>query len=173
MKKTALALALVLLSTTAMADNRRGFYVGGGATRLDTGVQTGSGGTLDFSTLELIGGYHYNWWAGGEVRVGTGLTKDQYTNGTTTWDYSVSNHASIYYRPEISNQVAKLYGLLGWGNVKLKTDTASGSDSGMSYGAGVGFITSERTNLNFEYRVMLDTSDRKYEAFGINLDFRF
>jgi hypothetical protein len=174
MKKTAavLALAIAGISGGASADNLRGWYAGGGVSQFDAGATAG-GNTILFNTLEGFGGYKYNWYLGGEVRVGTGLT----TYETTATEFSVTHFESAYYRMESSNQVAKLYGLLGFSNVAISADPEiagrSSNESGISYGIGVGFVTGTKTNLNFEYKVLLDTDETNIETLTMNLDYRF
>lgn len=174
MKKTAAALAFAIggLSGVANADNLRGWYAGGGLSQFDAGATAG-GNTILFNTLEGLGGYKYNWYLGGEIRLGTGLTNYE----TTATEFSVTHYESIYYRMESANQVAKLYGLVGFSNVAISADPEiagrSSNESGVSYGVGVGFVTGTKTNLNFEYKVLLDKDATNIETLTVNLDYRF
>lgn len=216
MKRTLLALAVLATATAAHADNRRGFYIGGGANYIDlkvsSAVNTGdigpdlqldSPGSIGVAGLELYGGYKFNSYIGGELRVGTGLAESSETTNnytivqiagagtpetsddvfetqlasSSTRDFSVSHFVSTYYRVESANQVAKLYGLLGFSSVTLSADNGASSDSetynGLSYGAGLGFVLSPRGNLNFEYKRLVDDGDFGFDVLSVNYDFRF
>lgn len=188
MKRTLLALAVLAAAASAQADNRRGFYTGASVSRVDTNISSTGGGWVGVNAIELVGGYKYNWYLGGEMRLGTGLSSDD-GNGITSVEveHSVTHMASLYYRVESSNQTAKLYGLFGFSSVGMDFealeaddglgisvgDTDSKTYSGLSYGAGIGFVINRRTNLNFELRQLLDSDDVSFEAATIGFDFRF
>ena len=177
MKRTLLALSLLVVAVSSQADNRRGFYAGAGVSYIDSGLNATDGGSVGFTTIELLGGYKLNPYVGAELRVGTGINGDENTIDETVIEYDVAHYESLYYRVESANQIAKFYGLLGYSNMEVdaSTDTASenSSDSGFSWGAGIGFVTSPRGNLNFEYREILNSGDNQFYGWTMNYDFRF
>ncbi len=176
-KRLIFATALASTAIAAVADNREGFYAGGGITYINSGVAASDGGDIGFTTIEFYGGYKYNDYIGGELRVGTGLNGDDNTVNDVVFENSISHYESIYYRIESINQVAKIYGLLGYTNLEVDIDsptgTDSGSDSGASWGVGVGFVTSPNMNLNFEYKTILQSGDNDFTGISVNLDYRF
>lgn len=168
------AVALSLPMVAVAGDNSSGgFYLGGGAA--DVKMRFDEGGSLDWTTGELLGGYKLNPYVGGEARLGYGSE-----------DGMDLIYNSLYYRTESSNDTAKTYLLLGYTFGMVKLDADSGDDdtvdlNGFSYGAGVGFTINPRLNFNLEYRVILD-GDYKYDGekesvelsgVSINVDYRF
>ena len=173
MKRSLLALAVVAMATSAHADNRRGWYIGGGPGFIDTGVASGDGGSVGFSAIEFYGGYKLNPYVGGELRLGTGLGDDN----DSFFQYEIPYTAAAYYRVESANQVAKLYGLLGAAVVSIEATSGNSVTSdtpvGLSYGAGIGFVIGPRGNLNFEIRQLLNNADYELEVVSASYDFRF
>ncbi|SMF22215.1 outer membrane autotransporter barrel domain-containing protein [Alteromonadaceae bacterium Bs31] len=175
-----LVLAL-LLAPLGFADNLRGFYAGGNLDFIDGNTTDASGNDTGFRALEVTGGYKHNSWLGGEVRVGFGVSGEDYSidvgGDIVDVDVSIDHFESIYYRAESSNSVAKLYGLLGYSNVQtsseLQGDSSSSSKSGPSYGVGVGFAMRENSNLNFEYRQIINSDGAEFTALNIGFDYRF
>jgi len=180
MRKFLLIIATVI-SLPALADNMQGFYAGAAMGFVDGNTEDAAENGVDFRSIELTGGYKYNSWLGGEIRVGTGASSEAYTvgQGDTAYDINVDidHYESIYYRAESANAIAKLYGLLGYSNVQttnsLGDASASASESGASFGAGVGFVMNEDTNLNFEYRQLINSSDNDFSILSIGFDYRF
>lgn len=182
MKRSLIASAILLAaSASVQADNLRGWYVGGGPSYVDSGASSGDGGNVGFTAIDLYGGYKYSPYIGGEFRLGTGLGGDngdvEQNGATVNADYDLAYYASAYYRVESANQVAKLYGLLGVTTLGIDFDTptqsGSNTETGISYGAGIAFVIDSRSNLNIEYRSLLNTSDAEFTSLGISYDFRF
>ncbi len=177
MKRSILACALLAACGFAQADNRQGWYAGAGGTFINSGVSSGDGGSISFTAAEILGGYKYNPYVGGELRIGLGFSGDDRSIDGETYEFGINHYESLYYRIETANQTAKLYGLLGFSNISIEADdgmnSSSASDSGLSWGAGVGFALDPRSNLNFEYRNIISNDDNDFYAFGINYDFRF
>lgn len=174
MKNWLAVVALSLPMVAVAGDNTTGgFYLGGGAA--DVKMSFDEGGSLDWTAVEVIGGYKRNPFVGGEARLGYGSE-----------DGLDLLYNSLYYRTESSNDTAKTYLLLGYTFGVLKFDGDSGEDdtvslNGFSYGAGVGFTVTSRLNFNLEYRVILD-GDAKYDGasenvelsgVSLNVDYRF
>ncbi|WP_096086660.1 porin family protein [Agaribacterium haliotis] len=193
MKKSLLSLALVAVATSAtlvQADNRKGFYAGGGISVMDTGIKSDrvpwAGNpevqyptpNLTLTQIDVLGGYKYSPWLGAEARLGTGIKDNQNTN----YEYALKYYASLYWRPEVTNQHAKLYGLLGYSSVGVDVtaradDTVISSDSysGLSIGWGAGFTLSHKSNFNIEFKRLVESSDDALKMSGISLiyDYRF
>ncbi len=173
-----ISMALVLLANTAIAqsvfDRLDKFYVGGGLTYIDANAQAADGESGEFTSAELIGGYKYNGYLGAELRFGKGLRSESFSAGIES---SIEYYGSAHWRPETANEIAKIYGLIGYTSVSIEADrgssTSSTSESGISYGGGIGFTFDERWNLNFEYRTIIDTSALELNAFVVNVDYRF
>lgn len=179
-------LALGLLALPAFADNDRGFYLGVGAASIDTQVDE----LERIRSIELFGGYKYNAALGIELRLGNGdavSASSQYvdTKGSHsgTLEYEIGSYQSIYYKPELVNDEAKLYALLGYTHVDSSNkmiDTSgnlvsnySGSSSGFSYGIGVGFVINAHFNVNIEYRNLSEDLTNKPNVAALNFDYRF
>lgn len=168
------AVALGLPMVAVAGDNTvGGFYVGGGAA--DVKLSFEEGGSLDWTAVEVIGGYKHNPFVGGEARLGYG-----------SQDGFDLLYSSVYYRTESSNDTAKTYLLLGYTFGAVAFDGDPDEDdtvslNGVSYGAGVGFSITPRLNFNLEYRMILD-GDAKYDGdseniemsgVSLNVDYRF
>ena len=187
LKRSILAVSVLSVASGALADNRQGFYAGGGVGFIDSGVGTPDGGAVGFNALEFFGGYKLSPYVGGEVRLGFGLSDDKTTvsiNGVAQQEevYEIPYTASLYYRVESANQVAKLYGLLGFSIVGIDATVTTitgdrfGQDdnpTGLSYGGGIGFVVNPRANINIEYRTLLSDENYNFEIVSLTYDFRF
>jgi len=189
MKKLGLAV-LGLLALPALADNQQGFYAGIGGTSIKD-YQDGVNNLSRQGAVEFVGGYKYNDALGVDIRLGTGKTAgtsdiyfdDQGTLQQGSLDRKINNYESIYYRPELVNDDAKLYALLGYTRVKSSVKIAdangnsvkdvSNSATGFSYGIGVSFVMDEHFNINFEYRNICTDISGKPNMIGVNVDYRF
>lgn len=152
------------------------FYVGANLTAIDGNMKNTDGVSAHFVTLELNGGFKQDpWWLGAEARVGLGINEQTIFNPNTgsgqpaTLDVRVDNHASIYWRPETANPVAKLYGLVGATSMTVDSESRSGA----SYGGGVGFKAWENWNINVEYRLLFKDDNDDFNAFSFGVDYRF
>lgn len=176
--KNAYLLALCLLAIPALADNERGFYLGIGASGISD-EQDAPVDTTQIRTGELLGGYKYNAALGAELRLGSGLRAGSSKKGDL--EREIGNYQSIYYKPELVNDVAKLYALLGYTQISssVNLDTAAGpagkevSYSGASYGIGIGFVINEYFNVNFEYKNLCEDLYNNPNTASVTLDYRF
>lgn len=176
--KKAYLLALGLLAIPALADNNRGFYLGVGASGISD-EQDAPVDTTQIRAGELLGGYKYNAALGVELRLGSGLREGSSKEGDL--EREIGDYQSIYYKPELVNDDAKLYALLGYTRVtsSANQDTAAAvankelSYSGASYGIGVGFVINKQFNINFEYKNLCDDLYNKPSVASVNLDYRF
>ena len=175
-------LALSLMALPVLADNNRGFYLGaGGATIKDE--QDGVDNVSRIRAVEVFGGYKYNSALGVELRLGSGQSTGTSTSyaaadGTIqsgSLEREIDSYQSIYYKPELVNDEAKLYALIGYTHLSssAKVNAADGSlvysvddsASGLSYGVGVGFVINEHFNINFEYKNRCCNGKRNERAF--------
>lgn len=183
-------LALSLLTLPALADNERGFYIGAGVASIDD-LQDGIDNLSQIRAVEFFGGYKYNAALGVELRLGNGQTtgdsnhyfdsKGKLQNGSLERD--IGSYQSIYYKPELVNDEAKLYALLGYTHVNSSgkifdaagklVSSSDGSASGYSYGLGVGFVINEHFNINIEYKNICEEISGKPNLASVNIDYRF
>lgn len=175
--KNAYVLALTLLAIPALADNNKGFYLGVGASSVND-EQDAPIDTTSIRTVELFGGYKYNDALGIELRLGSGakegISKDK------TIERDIGNYQSIYYKPELVNDDAKLYALIGYTkisttlkNTSLTPSTEDKDYSGVSYGVGIGFVINEKFNINFEDKNICEDLYDKPNTASVNFDYRF
>lgn len=189
MKKLCI-LALSLLALPALADNNRGFYLGAGVASISD-LQDGVDNVSQIRAAEFFGGYKYNAALGIELRLGSGQTtgtsssyfdeKGALQKGTLERD--IGSYQSLYYKPELANDEAKLYALLGYTHVNSSGKTldaegklvrsSDGSASGYSYGLGVGFVINEHFNINIEYKNICEEISGKPNLASVNIDYRF
>lgn len=178
-------LLAAICSNIALADKDKGFYAGAGIDLVGVGVKDIYRNGVTFKVGELQFGYKHSKWLIAEVRAGASLNDEiiAYDNNdslgipdfsTTSIDYFYS----AYYRAEISNEIAKLYLLVGQTQMQTTSEfedvaKLTLSDSGLSYGLGFGLWLDERMNLNFEYKVLVDTSVDSFKASTISADYRF
>ncbi len=147
--KKILAAALALSAATSYADTSSfdGFYVGGGVSSVRNDWDDNK-----WTPVELFGGYKLNPYVGGEILVGT----------SSGGDSKITNYESIYYRTESSNSVGKTYLLVGFTHADVEAQTGNFNFNGFSYGAGVGFVISDKFNLNLEYKVLANAKGTWY-----------
>lgn len=183
-------LALGLLALPALADNDRGFYLGAGVASIDD-TQDGVDNVKQIRAVEFFGGYKYNAALGIELRLGNGQTTGTSTSyfddkgalQTGTLERDIGSYQSIYYKPELANDEAKLYALLGYTHVNSSgtildsagklVRSSDGSESGYSYGVGVGFVINEHFNVNLEYKNICEDISGKPNLASLNIDYRF
>lgn len=182
--------AMILFAGSAVADDQDGWFIGVNYAHLDANfIDSGNSEAgvapdgVTFRTFEFYGGMRLNTWLGFDTRIGTGLSDEVvYVNDTTPYSYKhkIQHYEAIYYRPELANQTAKLYGLIGVANVASEgtgytngSGSQSQNDAGFSWGAGIGFVVNERFNFNMEYRSLLSEDDAEYTSIGAGIDLRF
>jgi len=190
--KKYLIVLLGFCSLQVLADNQRGFYVGGGITEVkdkdDSATETDKA-----RAGEIFGGYKYNGLLAAELRAGFGASTGDYKsydeNGMFTGtkiERDLGNYFSIYYKPEITNKEAKLYALLGYTNMDVTYDTYSitadaetltssveEKASGFSYGIGIGYVMSKHINANLEWKNISNEIDNAMNATSLTVDYRF
>ena len=197
-------LMLSLLAIPALADNNQGFYIGVGGVSIKD-YQDKITDVTRIKGVEYFGGYKYNDALGVELRLGsgksTGMASYNLPNGTDVnqrhfYDINrdIGNYRSIYYKPELVNDEAKLYGLIGytqvategteldtlskfdgkvWNPLSKTTTNTKSTLSGFSYGVGVGFVLDEHFNINLEFRNICNEISGKPNLASVNVDYRF
>ena len=183
-------IALSFLALPVLADNNRGFYLGLGAASIKDS-QDGVDNLSEIRAVEFFGGYKYNAVLGIELRLGegqtTGTSNDYFDDKGTlqkgSIERDIGSYSSIYYKPELVNDEAKLYALLGYtyanslGSVRDASGklvrSSDNSASGYSYGLGVGFVINGHFNINFEYKNLSDEISGKPNLASVNIDYRF
>ncbi len=179
--------ALLFLCKVAVADQNKGFFVGGNAAYVssDANIAGIDGEKVDIPSAELVAGYKYNPWVGIDLRYGQGVNERQEPGAISgeTIEYSVDSYQSIYYRPEITNKEAKLYFLIGYTTLDTTAETFDSDDastgktdfseSGTSYGLGAGWFVGDELVINVEYRQLLDKDEDEFSVITFGADYRF
>lgn len=119
-----LVLSAMLTACNAFADNRRGFYLGGGLSKVDAFKFPQDENALEVKASEIFLGYKYNPFVGFEARAGFGEGSERVRRifppdrDTVNINYQIDHYYSLYYKPEAINDVAKLYGLFGFTSIQ-------------------------------------------------------
>lgn len=184
--------ALALLASPALADNQRGPYVGIGAVVV-SGDERTPYEDAEMPAVELSAGYKYNGLLGLEARIGLGVKDDRDASsdyfqteqnddpGLSEIEREVDQYVAIYYRPELINEKARLYGLLGYAELDTVVtrwrgntpEAADSSLSGSSYGLGAGWYVNPHLNFNIEYRQLVKADNNRFETLSLQFDYRF
>ncbi|MFT5085644.1 MAG: opacity protein-like surface antigen [Lentisphaeria bacterium] len=182
MKTLLLTIVLISISGAASADHARGFYLGVNGTQIENkslDEASAPRSKITFDAVELVGGYRYSSWLGLDVRYGNGISDEELVldSDTSATSFSLDSYTSVYYRPAIINNEAKLYALIGYSQVDVSTTldavSTSFSNSGMSWGIGVGWFTDDHTTFNIEYRELLNQDGSEFTMATIGIDYRF
>lgn len=194
--------ALSSLAMGAYAADDHKFYAGGGLSFWELKNSAQGDGKVNLTALEGAAGYEALPWLAIEGRIGIGAERDRdyfttgmYNNtanlgsGTINFNQDVTDlkaeleyYASIYVKPQIRNDVAIFYGLVGYSAYSATfegyTQTFEGtynpssnqitnvdrsgeaialsgesqSESNFSMGLGVGFYFKDKYVLNIEYK---------------------
>lgn len=185
MKVAMLLVLQLILANTVFADKEKGFYAGAGIDLVGVGAEDIYRNGVTFKVGELQFGYKHNNWLIAELRAGASLNDEVIAYEESAIpdipDFSktgIDHFYSLYYRAEISNEIAKLYVLAGQTDMQTTSKFSDGtslslSDSGLSYGFGFGMWLDEKMNLNFEYKIMVETGSDSFRASTISADYRF
>lgn len=183
MKKLLLAAALSSFACAASADDR--FYAGGNVAFWN---YTEGSQDVKYNVSSLEGVVGFNVWKiiNVEGRLGVGLEgstetvsylDDKKVLQTLPTKLNLDNYASVYIKPELKNDVATFYALLGVSSVKASTENDKVerdlSVTGLSYGLGMAFYVTESALVNMEFRNLVQDGDYKLQGFslGFTLDF--
>lgn len=117
-------LLAMLIACTTFADNRQGFYLGGGLSEVDAFKFPQDENALEVKASEIFLGYKYSPFLGLEVRAGFGEGSERVRRvfppdrDTVNINYRIDHYYSLYYKPEAINDIAKLYGLFGFTSIQ-------------------------------------------------------
>jgi len=162
------ALSLV----TVGAAHAEGLYAGPLLTRAT--VSFDAGGDANPTTVGALLGMSINKNFAIEARLGTGLSDDSISGV----DIKVDNFAGIYAKGilPVSN-AASVYGLLGYTQGKIKAEfagqSASDSDSDVSYGIGAEFAVSGTTSVGVEWARFFKGDNYKVDGLSLAVSFKF
>lgn len=180
MKKLLLAAALSTFACTALADDR--FYAGG-----NVAFWNYSEGSQDvqFNVSSAEGVVGFNVWKmiNIEGRLGLGFEGSTESISNTQDGLNIptkltlDNYASVYVKPELKNDTATVYALVGFTSATASTENASAERdldvSGLSWGAGMGFFVTDNALVNLEYRKLVQDSDFRFDGFSLGFTLGF
>ena len=183
--KWLLLVCILLLSSQTHASRERGFFIGTGFSLIDVGVDDFFDNRVNFKGVEVIAGYKYNGYLGLDVRYGLSPADESFFGGEDpdtgldlVSEADFENFISYYYRPEIANDIAKLYLLLGQASVTITTTEEDGSSTtrderANSWGVGFGLWVNRKFDVTFEYRQLLSTENESITINAVNIEYRF
>ncbi|MFO1368341.1 MAG: porin family protein [Marinagarivorans sp.] len=187
MKKLLLAAALSTFACAASADDR--FYAGGNVAfwNYDEGSHD-----VKFNVSSVEGVVGFNVWEmiNIEGRLGVGLegstetveyvtdnTKNPPTTTKGPTKLNLDNYASLYIKPELKNEIATVYALLGYTSASASTENKDFNRdldiSGFSFGLGMGFYVTDDALVNIEYRKLVQDSDYTFDGFSLGFTIGF
>lgn len=107
-----------------------------------------------------------------EGRVGAGLNEDEETHRTVDNPAGVpvklqnTLYSAVYLRPMISNDLATLYGLLGYAYAEFDGEPANpagdANHDGLSYGIGASWVLNPKVDVRVEWKSLINA-----EALGV------
>lgn len=178
MKKLAVLILALFVSTVVQA-GKSGAFFGGGYSFVN--IDAEGLAEFDMGALDVAGGLMFSEFLGFDARLGLGVSEDtkELNVGilTTQSEMSLTRYYGLYLRPQYRLDSLQVYGLFGYAgadvelNVKNTRLDFEGSDSGMSYGGGIGFSPDSTLFFNLEYLKLL--SGDEYDFNGINLRIEF
>lgn len=195
MKRASIAastFSLLLLSTTAFADNLSGYYVGANAAISESfsakfaepsGISSNLSASDTVSSLDAVAGYNLvmesNLFIGGEAFYTSGGAKDDtLTDGTTSIQIEKEDAYGVKGKLGFAvNESSAVYGILGYSNATAKLVAAtnnsdvSDSDDFDAYTFGVGGIYSVGQNFLVTVEGTYSDFDKQdYDTFSIDPD---
>ena len=171
MKKTMIAGAVVAALTMATAVSaKEGAYYGVGVTQQSID-DTGSG--VDVMTLDGRFGAYFNENFSGEVRLGVGITDDDYFGA----DVEMKHYYGAYLRAGVPvTDGFYPYAIAGYTKAKVEVSdfgvTASDSESDFSYGLGADFSVSKNVDITLEFMRYLDKDGVEIDGIGLGFKAR-
>ena len=177
--------ALLLASTLAMAGGKNGqapesevvpiavepaltgFYAGLGYSCLQMDIDEPADIDIrSMTALSIIAGYNFNEYFALEGRYSVSLGDLEVETGNTerdeAWDMS---NIGLYLKPQYSIDTFTVYGLLGYGQLTLDSDT-SYSVGSFQYGAGINMMAADNIDIYIDYRRLYDDED--FDGISIN-----
>lgn len=130
-------------------------------------------------TLDVMAGIRVLPYVTLEGRVGSGLNKDGETppNVGTRIEVETKYFASVYFRPELRNDKASLYGLLGYTTMEFETEpqgpNAETEQDGLSAGVGIGFVMNDRVDIRFEWKQIVNSDSVSARGGSVGFTYSF
>jgi opacity protein-like surface antigen len=177
MKKNALAVMLSACMSVPVAafaaGTDPGFYVGGGYsfTRIESNdVDVDA----DLGVLFLRGGFQLNQYVALEARLGEGV-QDEKIHGVKL---EIQDVYGGYVKVGLPTDVGLYpYALLGMTHAKLKAsvpgNSASSSDSDVSYGVGVDYWFDQKLSAGLEFANFYDKDGDTISGITLGLNYKF
>lgn len=185
MKKLLLiALSTVAISGLATSANawEPSFYTGANAASWQY-KQSDLPSNFNIITLEGLAGITVFPYLAVEARVGAGITTGRETvwflnendeEEGITFEVDARHFASLYFRPQITNEKASLYGLLGITTIDLDSDTGgSTSDTNASFGVGVSFVMNPAVSITAEWRKLINADNFNLRGGSVGFTYSF
>ncbi len=131
-------------------------------------------------TLDVMAGIRVMPYVTFEGRVGTGLNRDSETvppETGTRIEVETKYFASVYFRPELRNDKASLYGLLGYTTMEFdgepQTASSETKQDGLSAGIGIGFVVHERVDVRLEWKRIVDSDSMGARGGSVGFTYTF
>lgn len=167
--KKLLLLGLSSLAFTAHAWEPT-YYVGSGASSWQFREHAN---TRDYTVGSLEGqaGIELTPYTALEARLGVGLN----TGRDEGVEMEAPYFASIYFKPQLRNEKASLYGLLGMTTVEVDVSSQADADTftDMSYGIGVSFVMHPHVDLTAEWKKLINADEFDARGGTIGFNYRF
>ena len=160
-------------TTPAVAEETGAFYGGLGMGQLSV-KNDFSREEIDATMVELSLGYQVSSYFAVEGRYALGFntTYDQgnVINPVQTYDGKVS-HWGVYFKPQYAMGDFSLYGLLGFGQVRLNDFLGDDAvEEGFQWGLGGSYAVTEHWNFYGEYLWLYDDKGFDYVAKQANVE---
>lgn len=173
MKRIAIAAAaaLVMLGTSAQAQQRSPLYGEIGYSFLEFDFDDGS--SVHPQALRGIIGYefHPNIAVEGMVMFGTKGDSDEFG------DIKLRNAFGIYAKPKMDFGNIEAFGRLGWARTKVRFSDAFGSesesDTDFSYGLGVNYRFNPKMSAGIDWMRYFSKDGGKIQGWTVNFGYRF
>jgi opacity protein-like surface antigen len=179
---------LLLLGLSALAASGSAhaweptYYAGSGVTWWQFGTH-GLSGTLTIGALEGLAGIEFSPYTAAEVRIGAGMNSGRRRYVETTFEIETPYFASVYFKPQLRNETASLYGLLGATTIEVNgsfspsvpdlNNQVGDTYTDLSYGLGVSFVASQHCDVTLEWKKLIAAEDFDMRGGTIGFNYRF
>ncbi len=178
-------LLLIALSTIAVSANawEPEVYAGAGITAYQYQHDT-TPTNNKINMLEATAGLNLIEYLGIEARIGAGLNtstdtlRDADGVAISTGEAEVNFSGSLYLKPQLTNERARLYGLLGYTTVDV-THTQNGvtvlddSEGGLAYGIGASWMLWPKAELTAEWKKLVNSDDFDVRGGSVGFIYKF
>lgn len=179
MKKLLLAASTLALSTFAVGANawEPAFYAGGNLTSSQYSRDAPEDSAARFTILavDAMGGADLFKYLAVEARLGIGYNEDSAGWADEKHDLRESYYASFYLRPQVKNERAALYALVGATAAEISSSNPDyeESDAGPSFGVGVSFVVSPTVDVSLEWKQHIKTDDYNIKGGSVGFIYKF